>query len=103
LRAVGTWLRRNGESVYGTRPGPIQNDAWCRSTQRPNRVYLHVFDWPAGGVIRLSGIPQPVSGAYLLADPDGAPLPVTRQHDVITVQGPTHAPDAADTVIVLRT
>ena len=103
LRAMGAWLRKNGEAVYGTRPGPIQNMAWCRSTQRPGAIYLHVFDWPAGGMIRVPGFPQSVTGAYVLNDPQKTPLPTAQGDEGITIHGPAQAPDTANTVIVLQT
>lgn len=100
LLEVGRWLERNGESVYGTRPGPIQGLDWCRSTSKPGRVYLHVFDWPSGGAIKLDGL-QEIKGAHLLANPDEK-LQVS-QDDTLTITGPETAPDSTDTVIVLET
>jgi alpha-L-fucosidase len=43
MRAVGQWLRSNGESIYATRAGPIQGVEGVRSTQRGSTVFLHVF------------------------------------------------------------
>lgn len=100
LLAMGQWLEINGEAVYGTRPGPIQGVAWCRSTAKPGKVYLHVFDWPAGGKIRIPG-PGQVRKAALLADPKAAPLPIRQEQGEWIVAGPAQAPDAIDTVIVL--
>ncbi|MBN1642057.1 MAG: alpha-L-fucosidase [Anaerolineae bacterium] len=102
LLAMGAWLDANGEAVYGTQPGPIQGEAWVRSTSKPGAVYLHVFDWPAGGQIRVAS-PGPVTGAYLLADAGRAPLPVRQEGDQIVVSAPGEAPDAIDTVVVLTT
>ena len=45
LREVGEWLTRNGESVYGTRGGPVSPRPWGVTTQAGKRVYVHVFDW----------------------------------------------------------
>jgi alpha-L-fucosidase len=108
LLAVGEWLAPNGEAVYGTRPGPIQGAGWGRSTARPGRVYLHVFDWPAGGTLHLplpGGAAGPRAGgrvtrATLLA---GGDLPCTVAAQGVTVQGPAEAPDPADSVVVLET
>ena len=100
LLAMGQWLQVNGEAVYGTRPGPLQGVEWCRSTVRPGRFYLHVFDWPRGGELVVPGVPQQVSKAYLLADPK-ATLTVSRRGDSLVVKGPAAAPDAVDTVVVL--
>jgi len=102
LLAMGAWLQVNGEAVYGTRPGPLQGLDWCRSTAKPGKLYLHVFDWPAGGTLRLQ-VPQAVTGAYLLADAAQAPLAVSREGDDVLIAGPAQAPDPIDTVVVLGT
>ncbi|HUT19912.1 MAG TPA: alpha-L-fucosidase, partial [Anaerolineae bacterium] len=95
-------LKVNGEAVCGTKPGPIQEVGWCRSTAKPGKVYLHVFDWPEGGQIRVSGLGK-ITAAYLLGDPSQAPLSVGQEGDEVTVAGPAEAPDAIDTLIVLNT
>ncbi len=101
LLAMGDWLKVNGEAVYETTPGPIQGVDWCRSTAKPGKVYLHVFDWPEGGVIEVPEMDKEVTRAYLLADPSCAALPVSSDGDGLMVKGPAQAPDAMDTVIVL--
>ena len=100
LLGMGEWLQVNGEAVYGTAPGPIQGVDWCRSTAKPGKVYLHVFDWPEGGQIRVTGLGG-VTGACLLGDTAGQPLAVRYEGDVLVVAGPAEAPDAIDTVVVL--
>jgi alpha-L-fucosidase len=101
LLAMGAWLHDNGEAVYGTRPGPIQGVPWCRSTAKAGRLYLHVLDWPRGGMIAIPGLQQQVSRAHLLADPQAA-LSLSRQGDDLLVRAPASAPDAVDTVLVLE-
>jgi alpha-L-fucosidase len=102
LLAVGAWLERNGEAIYGTRFGPIQGLEWCRSTRRGRTVYLHVFDWPAGGRLEIPAASLKARRAYLLADPAAA-LPLTTQGDRLVIQGPASAPDAINTVVALDT
>ena len=99
LREMGAWLAVNGESVYGTRAGPVQGVPWCRTTAQEGRTYLHVFDWPAGGALR---VPLAGRAAYLLADPDRAPLKVQQEGDGVVIAGPASAPDAVDTVVVVE-
>jgi alpha-L-fucosidase len=93
LQGVGKWLERNGQSIYGTRAGPLQSLEWCRTTASGNKVYLHVFDWPSGGRLHM---PWAVSSARLLAD--SSALPVNGS----TIEGPALAPDPIDTVIALE-
>lgn len=101
LQAMGTWLASNGESIYGTQTGPFQGLGWCRSTARPGKVYLHVFDWPAGGRIVLPPLEHRITGATLLADPARSALPVEHGGGDTVIVGPAHAPDKTATVIVL--
>ncbi len=101
LLAMGEWLRRSGASIYGTRPGPLQEAGWCRSTQRPGKIYLHVFDWPADGRMSIPAFPGAAADrASLLAT--GEPLDLLRSATTSTIVGPTMSPDAIDTVIVLE-
>jgi alpha-L-fucosidase len=40
---MGVWLRTNGESIYGTRQGPLPPRDWGVSTQKGDKVYLHIL------------------------------------------------------------
>ena len=43
-------MKVNGESIYGTTASPFPKaPAWGRVTQKPGKLYLHVFDWPKDG------------------------------------------------------
>lgn len=43
LEAMGKWLSKYGESIYGTSAGCIQGEDWGVSTQKENILYLHVM------------------------------------------------------------
>jgi alpha-L-fucosidase len=103
LETVGTWLAQKGESVYSTRPGPIQGLDWCRSTvsSSGSTVYVHVFDWPADGLIHLPNALGAITEARLVADSSHAPLPVSPAADGLTIRAPSPAPDPMDTVLEL--
>lgn len=96
LEGIGRWLELNAESVYRTRAGPIQGLEWCRSTVRGNRLYLHVFDWPTDGLLRLPPLPRAVDRAHLLVEPSGQ-LRVSGA----TIEGPSQPPDPIDSVVVV--
>jgi len=46
LQTIGKWLEKNGESIYGTRGGPIPPQKWGVSTisKDGKKLYLHVLD-----------------------------------------------------------
>lgn len=53
---IARWMDVHAESIYGTRAGPFTRLAWGRCTARDGVLYLHVFDWPEGGVLRVPGL-----------------------------------------------
>ena len=49
LLELGKWLATNGESIYGTRRGPIAPQPWGVSTakgskDRPSEIFLHILE-----------------------------------------------------------
>ena len=44
LRGIGAWMQQYGESIYGTRRGPVEDASWGVSTQKDGQIYLHVLD-----------------------------------------------------------
>jgi alpha-L-fucosidase len=102
LAAVGKWLERNGESVYGTSASPFPRLAWGRCTRKPGRLYLHVFDWPADGKLVVPGLKNDFGKASLLAGPPDATLQAVRAGENVVIGLPADAPDPVDTVVVLE-
>ena len=78
LLAIGRWLEANGESIFETTAGPFRSSPWGRATTRGNTLYLHVYDWPTDGTLRVPGLRTDVKSARLLADPRNRKLPVQR-------------------------
>jgi alpha-L-fucosidase len=104
LRAIGEWMRDNGDSIYGTQASPFEKLAWGRCTRKAlpdgnTRLYLHVFDWPADGRLVLPGLANRVLGASLLAT--GKTLDVSTSDGQATLAVGTEAPDAIATVVAL--
>ena len=100
LEAIGSWLKINGEAIYGTTSSPFRHlpfDGRC--TQKGNTLYLSVFSWPAHG-LTLSGLRTPVREARALAT--GQKLTVTTSADgTLTIPQPNIL-DPNATVIALR-
>ncbi len=85
LRAMGKWLKVNGEGVYNTRRGPIKRAAWGVSTVKDNKLYLHVYDWPEDGVITVPGLVTATRRAHPLHE-RGTELAVKRTaSNVLTI------------------
>ena len=104
LQAVGKWMKTNGEAVYGTSATPFKKLAWGRCTQKKDgantTLYLHVFDWPADGKLRVPGLTNVVRSAYLL---DGKrAIPAAKDADGVTLTVPVTAPDAVSSTVVLK-
>ncbi len=51
LQRVGQWLQINGETIYGTRAGPIKPQPWGVSTQKGKIVYVHVLTTTGASVL----------------------------------------------------
>ncbi|GIP33253.1 hypothetical protein J2TS4_24630 [Paenibacillus sp. J2TS4] len=103
LREIGGWLRVNGDSIYGTVQSPIGKPPWGRCTLKGNKLYLHVFDWPASGKLLVPGIRNGIVRASLLADPEGSALEVTRLNsDDLLIRVPSEAPDELVSVVALE-
>lgn len=45
LREMGAWLQKNGETIYGTRGGPLSARDWGVTTRKGNKVYVHILNW----------------------------------------------------------
>lgn len=45
LAAIGDWTDRYGDTIYGTRGGPVPPQPWGVTTYKDDRVFVHVLDW----------------------------------------------------------
>lgn len=102
LNGIGQWMSKNGESIYATTISPLPLQNWGVSTQKKDKLYLHVFNWPADGRLYVGGLKSDFRNIYLLAD-QKKKLAVTRLSEKdILVDLPASAPDAANTVVVVE-
>lgn len=44
LNGMGEWLKKNGQTIYGTKGGFIKPQSWGAITEKGNKVYIHLLD-----------------------------------------------------------
>lgn len=102
LHAIGAWMKKNGEAIYGTTANPLGPVPWGRITAGRGRLYLHVFDWPAdGNLVVPARLTRGKAGARWLAEADRARLDVRVTDAALEIRVPARAPDPVVTVIRL--
>ncbi len=96
-RAMGAWLGKYGQAVYGTRGGPYQNGNWGGSCHKNNKIFLLVYKWPEGEMI-LPALPRQVLEAQTF---EGRPVDFIQSADRLTLQVANGDRDTPVTVIEL--
>jgi alpha-L-fucosidase len=99
LAEVGQWLQKNGETIYGTRGGPLPPRPWGVTTRKGDRVFVHVLDWQ-DPVLSIARPPKTVKKASLFAS--GAPVKFTLEKDALLLRLDPKAMDPLDTIVVLE-
>jgi alpha-L-fucosidase len=98
LLAVGEWLSKYGDSIYGARAGPIAPSEWGVTTQKDNKIYVHILSWHAP-LLALPPITSKVVEAHSMLD--ATPVDFTQNADGVILKVPLPKSDEADRVIVL--
>ena len=99
IRQIGEWLKRNGDSVYGTHRTRLGSLGWGWATASDSTLYLHVFEWPGESLV-VEDFPDRAQSARLLAD--GQALKFRQEGTTLTVTIPKEAPDKVDTVLAVK-
>lgn len=74
FRELGTWMKQYGAAIRSTTANPVGEVAWGRITARPDRLFLHIFDWPKDNTITVPLKGARAVQATMLADPQRVPL-----------------------------
>jgi alpha-L-fucosidase len=98
LREMGRWLEKYGESIYGTRGGPLKPGRGGVSTHKGDTIYLHVLQWQ-GDTIALPALPRKVVSATLLT---GGQVKVLQQEDAISLTVAKADQQEIDTIVALK-
>ena len=102
LKAMGDWMKVNGEAIYDTKPGAFNLlPFYGKSTIKGNVIYVHTFEWPKDLVLRLPGLKSDIQKVYFLADKN-MPVNYERAGSDVLIHLPERAPDESATVIALE-
>lgn len=100
LGEMGAWMKKYGDSIYGTRGGPFRNGGWGGSTCRGKTVYLHVARWNSDK-LKLPPLKARVVQCSLMGNKEARPALEQTDHSIV-VSVPKDLQEQTDTVIVLQ-
>jgi alpha-L-fucosidase len=99
LKEIGNWTAKYGETIYGTRGGPVTPRTWGVTTQKGNKVFVHVMNLedpnlliPAFGK-KVKSITQFTTGTKLKFKQDQFGIAVTIPQEMV---------DDVDTILVIE-
>jgi alpha-L-fucosidase len=103
LKAVGAWMDKNSEAIYGTEASPCSKVDWGYITMKRDanktKLYLHVFDWDA---VKITvPIRNKSAKAFLLTNSKKS-LKTKSGEKGLSVQLSGSAPDKINSVVVLE-
>jgi len=99
LKAVGAWMTANGESIYGTRGGPITPRSWGVTTQKGNAIYVHILDWQEP-VLPLTRIDKTIVSASMFGTSDKVGIVRADYGTLLKLPPSAHGP--IDNIVVLK-
>lgn len=100
LKEMGEWMDKNGGTIYGTRGGPIAPASWGVTTQKDNKVYLHIMD-PDGNAVLIEGLDVKIKDIRFFNDQSSVNYSKTKYGLVINI--PEDKLDDIDTIIEITT
>ncbi len=99
LEEMGAWLKRYGQSIYGTRGGPWKPNRALASTRKGNSVFVHLLRSEAA-TVTLPDIPSKIVRSELLT---GGSAKVTQQDGQLTITiSPAPAPSDINSIVRLE-
>ncbi len=99
LKQMGDWLKVNGETIYGTRGGPLTARNWGVSTQKGNKIYVHILNWQ-DETLTLPKLGRKVISAKMFSDKSNVKF---LENDFgLSLMVPKSKMDEVDTIVELE-
>ncbi|HEV2832574.1 MAG TPA: alpha-L-fucosidase, partial [Hanamia sp.] len=102
LAGIGKWMNKNGESIYGTTASSLPMQSWGVSTLKKNKLYLHIFNWPADGKLYVGGLKNNIGKVYLLTNAKQQFTSSRMNANDLLIHLPKKAIDTINTVLVVE-
>jgi alpha-L-fucosidase len=101
LNGFGDWMKIYGESIYGTSRSPYSTEPkWGYYTKKSDKLFAHVFTWPAGRLLKVPSLKNSINKIYLLND-TATLLNYSDSNGYIRIDLPEKAPNSINSVIVI--
>lgn len=98
LKQIGEWNQQYGETIYGTRGGPLSAREWGVMTQKGNKMYVHILNWH-DETLTLPKLGKKVVNARLFIDK--TPVKFLENDFGLSIKVPNDKMNEVDTVIEL--
>ncbi len=99
LKQMGDWNQQYGETIYGTRGGPLSAREWGVMTQKGNKMYVHILNWH-DETLTLPKLGKKVVSAKLFIDK--MPVKFLENEFGLSINVPKDKMNDVDTVIELE-
>jgi alpha-L-fucosidase len=99
LKQMGDWTKVYGETVYGTRGGPLSAREWGVMTQKGNKIYMHILNWQ-DETLTLPKLGKKVVSAKLFLDKSAVKF--MENEFGLSIQVPKAKMNDVDTVVELE-
>ena len=97
LHQIGQWLKVHGETIYGTRGGIVAPHDWGVTTQKGNKLFVHILKWGDRGLF-LPLTARKIAAAKMYES--GKAVKVTKAVSGVFLEMPV-APSGVDTIVEL--
>jgi alpha-L-fucosidase len=101
MAIVGNWVKKNGESIYGTRGNVISAQPWGVITAKNKILYVHILNLPKENYIFIPGLKAKPGKAELLGT--GTVIRYKQQDEGIFLYLNGVKTDLYDTIIKIST
>jgi alpha-L-fucosidase len=99
LKQMGEWNKQYGETIAGTRGGPLSAREWGVMTQKGNKIYVHILNWH-DETLTLPRLGKKVVSAKLFIDK--TPVKFLENDFGLSIKVPKDKMNDVDTVIELE-